>query len=341
MAENTQLESFKTNINLVEYASTEGYGVDKKESSRSSIVMRHGGYNDKIIITRGHDNHWIYFSVRDDTDNGSIIDFVQYRRDLTLGKVRQHLKAWVDPEPSNRPQPVIAFTASKIQPATKNRQNVIKAISLMDDIKSHDYLENERGISATVLTSPRFAGQIKSDRQARFQNVIFPHKDRDGLCGFEIKNRGFTGFASGGTKGLWFSNIFKTDKKLVITETAIDGLSFHCLNPAEQARYCSVGGSLNDSQPDLITGAVAKMPEGSEIIIATDADTPGRILADRIGDLAQAASREDIDIERHEPPEEGQDWNNQLCDVLGLSSSCDPKPGGRDSKPAVNSAPKI
>ena len=83
------------------------------------------------------------------------------------------------------------------------------------------------------------------------------------------------------------------------------------------------------------------MPESAEIIIATDADTPGRILADRIGDLAQAAGREEIDIERHEPPEEGQDWNNQFCMVLGIASTNDLEPGGRDSKLAINAAPKI
>lgn len=341
MAENKQLESFKTSINLVEYASFEGYDVDKKESSRSSIVMRRASTNDKIIITRGHDSHWIYFSVRDDSDNGSIIDFVQHRKAFSLGHVRQELMPWIDSEPSNRPKPVIAFSAPDIRPATKNRLKIIQAVSLMDDIQSHDYLEKERGISAAVLISPRFTEKIKVDRQARFQNVIFPHHDRDGLCGYEIKNRGFTGFASGGTKGLWFSNIFKTDNKLVITETAIDGLSFHCLNPDEHTRYCSVGGSLNDSQPALITGAVAKIPEGSEIIIATDADTPGRILADKINELAEAAGRGDqIDIERHEPPEEGQDWNNQLCTVLGIVSN-DLKPEGRDSKPAINAMPRM
>ena len=31
---------------------------------------------DKIVIAQDEDQHWIYFSVRDDSDNGSIIDFV-------------------------------------------------------------------------------------------------------------------------------------------------------------------------------------------------------------------------------------------------------------------------
>ena len=41
--------------------------------------MRHGN-GDKIIISREDDGHYVYWSVRDDSDNGTIIDFVKYRQ---------------------------------------------------------------------------------------------------------------------------------------------------------------------------------------------------------------------------------------------------------------------
>ena len=35
---------------------------------------------DKVVIAvNGSNGHWIYFSVRDDADNGTIIDFIQNR----------------------------------------------------------------------------------------------------------------------------------------------------------------------------------------------------------------------------------------------------------------------
>ena len=74
-----ELEDFKTHINLTEYAAAQGYVIDRKASSRNSAVMRSAA-GDKIVIALGEDRHWIYFSVRDDGDNGSIIDFVQKRR---------------------------------------------------------------------------------------------------------------------------------------------------------------------------------------------------------------------------------------------------------------------
>lgn len=37
-----ELERFKTEINLAAYAMAQGYEIDRRESSRSSLVMRRG-----------------------------------------------------------------------------------------------------------------------------------------------------------------------------------------------------------------------------------------------------------------------------------------------------------
>ena len=89
---NDELEQFKTGINLAEYAAAQGYQLDRKESCRNSAVMRRESDNDKIIIATDIDGHGVYFSVRDDQDNGSIIDFVQSRQRLNLGQVRKELR---------------------------------------------------------------------------------------------------------------------------------------------------------------------------------------------------------------------------------------------------------
>ena len=86
-----ELEAFKTLIDLRVFAADQGYALDKRESWRGSSVMRNGG-GDKIVVKRDHDGHYVYFSVRDDRDNGSIIDFVQNRRRSSLGQVRQALR---------------------------------------------------------------------------------------------------------------------------------------------------------------------------------------------------------------------------------------------------------
>jgi hypothetical protein len=89
-----ELDSFKTGIDLRSYATTQGYSVDRKESWRGSTVMRHVN-GDKIIVKVDADGHYVYFSVRDDRDHGSIIDFITNRRKLNLGLIRKELRSLV------------------------------------------------------------------------------------------------------------------------------------------------------------------------------------------------------------------------------------------------------
>src|ERR1700722_7521028 len=89
-----ELEEFKRRINLTEYAAAIGYRLDRRASSRNSAVMSHPA-GDKIIVAKGEDGHWVYFSVRDDRDHGSIIDFEQRRKGGTLGEIRKVLRPWM------------------------------------------------------------------------------------------------------------------------------------------------------------------------------------------------------------------------------------------------------
>lgn len=298
-----ELEDFKTHINLTEYAASLGYEMDRRESSRNSVIMRHPD-GDKIIVARGLDQHWIYFSVRDETDNGSIIDFIQNRKGDSFGQIRQRLRPWIGyGRPVKRP-PVHAY-AKEVEPSSKDLARVIAAYSRMRAAPRHPYLES-RGIPAALLTDPRFRRRVFVDER---HNAVFPHWNASGICGYEIKNKDFTGFSSGGEKGLWISRAGKDDTRLVIAESAIDALSHAALFPDKKARYASTGGKMNPQQPDLIRSAILHLPPGAEVVAATDADEDGRKMADQIKAEACEANRNFI---RHEPPAEGSDWNDQI-----------------------------
>lgn len=302
-----ELERFKTAINLTEYAAREGYLLDRRASSRNSVVMRHPG-GDKIVIARGEDQHWIYFSVRDDSDNGSIIDFVQKRRGLKLGTVRQELRPWVGGfRVVARPHPDLF--AQEIEPISKDRAQVILELARMKPIVSHRYLEEERKIQGHLFRSSRFAGKIKVDVRA---NAIFPHADQDGPCGYEVKNRRFTGFSKGGEKGLWFSAARVGDTAFVIAESGIDALSYAALHLDENARYASTAGDMNPNQPALIRRAIEKMRQDASVVIATDNDAGGRELAEQIEAIARGTGRVDLQIVQDLPEGEGSDWNDCL-----------------------------
>lgn len=301
-----ELESFKTEIDLRGYAAALGYGLDRKESWKGSSVLRHPN-GDKIIVKRDHDGHFVYFSVRDESDNGSIIDFVQRRKAANLGQVRQELRPWLGKQ---GPFPAL-FPA--LQPTTKDRLAVERQYRLMQDVARHAYLEEERRLPVETLLSPRFAGRIKTDARG---NAVFGHFDQDGLCGYEIKNTGYTGFARGGEKGLWLSHTEATDQRLVLCESAIDALSYAALFPAPDTRYASLGGQMNPKQPLLLKALLLKLPTDAEVIAATDADVDGCAYAQLIASLVSETSRTDLCFVRQEPTA-GKDWNDVLQTPIG------------------------
>jgi hypothetical protein len=325
-----ELESFKTDINLSEYAASLGYRLDRSQSSRNSVVMRHES-GDKVIIARGLDNHWIYFSVRDDRDNGSIIDFIQRRKGLSFGHIRKELREWTGRGRITE-RPELQSWARSVEPASKNLMKVIAAIGRMQAVKRHSYLES-RGIPASALQDSRLEGRILTDNR---RNAVFPHWNRSGICGYELKNRNFTGFSPGGEKGLWITRAAGDYRRLVIAESAIDALSYAAIFPDADAIYASTGGKMNPGQPGLIRAAISRLTgekptlshetggrpttaretgenpafsHAPEVIAATDADADGRKLAERIEAIAEEAG---VLFRSHEPPEEGSDWNDYL-----------------------------
>ncbi|MBF0554729.1 MAG: hypothetical protein HQK96_09290 [Nitrospirae bacterium] len=104
-----ELERFKSEINLAEVAEGYGYTLDPRESSRGSLAMRRASDGDKIVVATAPDGHGVYFSVRDDQDNGSVIDFVMRRDGVSLGRVRQILRPWLTP-------PVFFLLPAGLQP---------------------------------------------------------------------------------------------------------------------------------------------------------------------------------------------------------------------------------
>ena len=49
-----ELDTFKTEIDLVAYAQGQGYAIDQRRKSRTSIAMRHEGAGDRIIVALKH-----------------------------------------------------------------------------------------------------------------------------------------------------------------------------------------------------------------------------------------------------------------------------------------------
>jgi hypothetical protein len=294
-----ELNRFKSEIDLTSYAASRGYRVDRRESSRSCVVMRHPTTDDKIIVSRGeHDRHWIYFSVRDARDHGTIVDFVQRRDGGSLGAVRRELAPWIGGERTAiAPESYVSAVARKVT----DRAAVARAFEQARAVSNSRYL-NLRAIRPEILGSERFAGTFREDRR---RNVLFPHRDQAGLAGFESKNHGWTSYSAGGVRALWWSNMLPDDRQLVLVESAIDALSFHQAHGAPRARYASTAGTLSERQRGLIREALQASPPALTVVLAFDRDAAGDKLAEQVQALAKRS------FTRACPPS-GKDWNEYL-----------------------------
>lgn len=305
-----ELERFKAEINLVEYAQARGYEIDRRESSRASTVMRSD--QDKIIVATGGDGHGVYFSVTDDRDNGSIIDFVQRRQGLNLGQVRKELRPWIGggrpaAQVQRRPE---AERPAKPSPSSASRQRVLAAWIRTNDQPpgGHPYLTEKRALEPFTLSDARFSGMVHMDERG---NAVFPHYDAQGLTGFELKNDGFTGFSAGGTKALWHSANIQHAPRVVVVESAIDAMSHAQLSGDQDAAYVSTGGAMSEAQREQVRVLLADaVGRGAVVVLATDADPAGDKLADQVRALAPTFAQ----VERQRPTM-GKDWNDQVHEV--------------------------
>lgn len=300
-------EQIKQQVNLTELAAHFGYEMIRKESSRNCVMMRY--HHHKIAVTRDGDGHYIYYTIGDSlkTDCGSVIDFVMNRKQSTFQEAVTYLKQYEHIPDISRPAKNLYI--SKIEPSSKDTQSVIKNLIKMPLMSESPYLAS-RGITKDTLISPRFHGRIYKDAR---NNVIFPHY-HNGICGYELKNNGFTGFSPNGQKALWFSNMEKMDQTLVIAESAIDAISYSILypDPNNQTCYVSIGGQMSPEARKLLHQTVKDFP-GQQITLAFDNDTAGQTITQDVQTLLADTGKE---ITVHLP--QNKDFNDDLKIKLGL-----------------------
>ena len=157
-----ELEDWKVSINLVAFALSCGYQLDLQQSSRHSKVLRRELDDDKIVVATSEQGHGVYFSIRDSNDHGTIIDFVQRRKQMNLGQVRQQLREW-----QHSSSPYCPVTpAAKPLPSAANHQQVLLELAGMENAPSDTgYLVNQRKISPVIMADARFYGVIKIDQK--------------------------------------------------------------------------------------------------------------------------------------------------------------------------------
>jgi len=288
--DNGELDRFKVNISLIDYAASVGYEVDIIASSRNSIVMKNA--SDKVIIKTAQNGHGIYFNVHNEADNGSIIDFIQHRTNKNLGQVRKELRAF-----DSGSVTITHALPAKPKPVEYDRSKSQSAYARATDIAcDNKYLTSRR----ITTFDHRFSNVRCFDSDG---SILFPHSDSEGFSGYERKGEGFTGFSSGGEKTMYATTNIDTADTVVITETGIDAMS-HALLFDSECAYVSIGGAMSEQQLSYVAARLNSL--NAEIIIATDNDKDGDKIAEQ---LSNAITSNQL---RVKPSHGHKDWNDQL-----------------------------
>jgi hypothetical protein len=303
-----ELRNFKANIDLVDFAISYGYAIDKEKSTKREVVMRHDAH-DKIVVAKAEDGHWVYWSVHSERNRGTVIDLVQSIENCNMGEARKILRRWsgLSPEASQR-----TYVAEKSSAPLKSSAEILAYLKRYKLLTESEYLTN-RGIDTATLNDPVFAGQIIKGYQGA---VIFPHRDIDGICGYEIKKDGFTGFAENAKKSFWRSNIPAQVDSITVVESGIEALSHYQANKPTNTLYISTSGNWRKDVDPLLQAIIKKYQTlNPDLVIraAFNNDSGGDMQVSRLKAIAQQVEFQNVLIDQ--PAARGEDWNDVVRDI--------------------------
>jgi len=289
--------------NLSQFAQ-DFYGFElKKNSTARNPCLTNG--KDTIVIKRQQDGNYTFWSPTSQ-NKGSVIDLVIWQENTNMKhackSALEKITGFTQDVKTGKAQAPEHVEAVKELDQEKLRQ--------LKPVESHQYLES-RGIDN--INHGRFKETIFTDER---HNAVFPHTDVAGeITGYAMKNKNFNGFSPGGTKNIWRSNQYKNDNQLVVTESAIDALSYAKLmnkrDPQQffSTRFISTEGAFSPEVQTMIKAEIALMPESAQVIAAFDNDEQGWKYAKELKSSCEEMERKcKIDI----PRVKGYDWNDVL-----------------------------
>ena len=261
-------QKIKEQVALPELLSHYGYALQKGETLGKGKWHVFEGDN-TLVVFQGRGGDWMYFNAQDDRDKGSVIDWMKNRvssgrisgiaqpPDRTVWQaVNDHFRAYLNLPEAERPRldlPPIAETA----PGEKFRSIYTKDCRPLENTA---FLES-RGITKSTLARPEFAGRILNQFHTvqrpglsakTFVNTAFPAYHEGRVVGLELKGERFKGQApeSQFSRSLWLSKLPESGPTthLLVSESALDALSYAQLHPGDKALYASTAGTLTQNK---------------------------------------------------------------------------------------------
>lgn len=268
MEHDLTFQQIKERVDLPEMLAHYGYQLRKGENlSKGKWHVFEG--DDTLVVFKGRGNDWMYFNAQDDRDKGSVVDWMRNR--VSTGRiagieqkpgrnlwqsVNDHFREYLNLPESARPK----LSLEPISPMASSDKFTNSYTQNCRPLEDTTYLES-RGITKTTLANPQFAGRILNQVHTvqkegmpaiTYVNTAFPARYEDRVVALELKGPGYKGQAADSefSRSLWLSK--KPEGKpathLVVSESAIDTLSYAQLNPNDRAIYASTAGNLTQNK---------------------------------------------------------------------------------------------
>ncbi|MCR5890802.1 toprim domain-containing protein [Hymenobacter sp. J193] len=290
-----ELDRFKRDIDLVDYAERQGYQIKKEGKRGDWHQLEKDG--EVLIVTR-KDDHQVYLNTGDDRDKGSVIDFAKTRggdgHGLNLGQVRQQLREYLNdgPAPTRAYAPAADVTRLNAlsvgnpdheRQAEEDRRTrlISEVLGVKRELTDRTYLHG-RGIEDQTIDSPAFQGRIFTAQQNEHKNTAFPLYNAEGLASVEQKNEHYKNLLPLPKNGIWVSHPTEGKgtqvERIIVSESAIDSLSHHQLKSGQDQKntiYIATSGTPTEAQVALIQRVIDKQ-EPREVVLANDRDAGGR-----------------------------------------------------------------
>ena len=315
------IEKVKREVNLIQHAASMGYVLDKEKSSKTWAVMEKEG--DKILIKNGpnQNGHWMYKSLVDDQEKGTIVDFMQKRGfsyQSICGLSSKHLDDRVVKDQKT--------LSVEIEDVLSQRYIAQEAFDKVVEHQKGNYLAC-RGIDRDTYVG--YPG-VKVGDQAVFALYRDINSNGKGtICStisyqFDAKGSRSDGGCFNSTKyfqkGLPRGLSILVDpnvpvKHIVVSESPIDALSYKQMNKMlEGTMYISTCGSLSQGIKKELTNVLSNAKEnGWSVTLAFDNDKAGRNVEKEVRELASSLK---VSCKSY-MPSKGKDWNEELVSSLG------------------------
>lgn len=304
-----ELERVKKEVNIINYALSRGYQVNKKKSCRRYMVLDQGKGTPKLLMPTSPNNkgYWFYKSLNDDKDKGTIVDFM-----LQRGHSYKEIAQLSNPTLST---PVIDLQ--------RDLPEQIQDPALQQELAQAKFARFSSGWGITYLEKrgiePVTHQGIKGIK-VNSQGAIFGLYDKINIQGegrlcstieYQLQPDGSSKkrFQKALPRGLSILPPSKAVKEIVVTESPVESLSHKQLHGTAHTLYLATCGSIGRKIAHILEEVFQQAKQqGIGVTLGFNNDEEGKRMATQ---AAEIASRKGLTCQT-DWPSKGKDWNEVL-----------------------------